>query len=159
MRVPASEGSCAEPPPPGLLAGIEQFNRGEYYEQHETLEVLWNAEPGSVRDLYRGILQLGVALYHLQRLNHHGVVTMLARAVDRLKPFAPACQRVDVSALVDDARSVLRAVELLGPTRLGQFDWTRAPRVRMLDEVEPGGGPERDTGPPGGTWDPPIRTG
>ena len=33
-----------EPPPPALLHGIEQFNAGEYWECHETLEGLWIAE-------------------------------------------------------------------------------------------------------------------
>ena len=37
--------ACLEPPPPGLLAGIEEFNRGEFFECHETLEELWMAEP------------------------------------------------------------------------------------------------------------------
>jgi hypothetical protein len=28
--------SCDQPPPPELLEGIAQFNRGEFFEQHET---------------------------------------------------------------------------------------------------------------------------
>jgi hypothetical protein len=43
---------CSEPPSPGLLRGIEQFNRREYFECHETLELIWNAEPGPIRTLY-----------------------------------------------------------------------------------------------------------
>lgn len=39
----------AEAPPPLLLEGIAQFNRGEYFEQHETLEILWRAEARPVR--------------------------------------------------------------------------------------------------------------
>ena len=44
---------CDESPPPRLLEGIAQFNRGEYFEQHETLELLWRAEPRTVRHLSR----------------------------------------------------------------------------------------------------------
>src|SRR5918992_5322278 len=36
---------CDDPPPPLLREGIAQFNRGEYFEQHETLEVLWRGGP------------------------------------------------------------------------------------------------------------------
>ncbi len=61
-----------EPPPPALLAGIEQFNAGEYWECHETLETLWRAEPRPVRDLYQGILQIGVAFHHLRNDNIPG---------------------------------------------------------------------------------------
>src|SRR5216684_3184734 len=123
---------CDESPPPRLLEGIVQFNRGEYFEQHETLELLWRAEPREIRRLYQGILQIGVAFHHLRRLNHHGTVYMLTRGSDYLAPFAPRCQRVDVQRLLDDAAAALREVERLGPSRLAEFDWALAPRVRLV---------------------------
>ena len=124
---------CDEPPPAALLDGIAQFNRGEYFEQHETLEVLWRAEPRPIRALYQGILQIGVALYHIQRRNHHGAVYMLTRGSTHLAPFAPACQHVDVQALLDAAAATLQAVDALGPARLHEFDWALAPRVRLVE--------------------------
>src|SRR5881392_3601505 len=123
---------CREPPPRELLEGIEQFNRGEYFEQHETLELLWRAEPRDVRRLYQGILQIGVAFHHLRKRNHHGTVYMLTRGSRYLAPFAPRCQRVDVDALLAAAAAALREVERLGPDRLGEFDWSLAPKVRLL---------------------------
>jgi len=124
--------ACAEPPPPELLKGIEEFNRGEYFEQHETLELLWRAETREVRRLYQGILQVGVAFHHLRRLNHHGTTYMLTRAARYLEPFAPACQAVDVRRLIADAASACTAVDRLGPERLAEFDWTLAPKVYLL---------------------------
>ena len=123
--------SCAEPPPPQLVEGITQFNRGDFFEQHETLELLWRAERRDIRHLYQGILQIGVAFHHLRRLNHHGTVYMLTRGPTYLAPFAPRCQGVDVEALLRDAAAALREVERLGPSRLGEFDWTLAPKVRL----------------------------
>jgi hypothetical protein len=127
--------ACSEPPPPALLEGIEQFNRGEYFEQHETLELLWRAERRGVRRLYQGILQIGVAFHHLRRLNHHGAVYMLTRGSRYLAPFAPRCQRVDVEALLREATDALTEVERLGPDRLGEFDWRLAPRVHLVDRT------------------------
>jgi predicted metal-dependent hydrolase len=124
---------CEEPPPPALLEGIAQFNRGEFFEQHETLELLWRAEHRSVRRLYQGILQIGVAFHHLRRLNHHGTVYMLTRGPAYLAPFAPRCQRVDVQALLDDASAALDEVRRLGPDRLREFDWRLTPKVRITD--------------------------
>ena len=124
--------SCDEPPPPLLLAGIAQFNRGEFFEQHETLEALWRAEPRDIRYLYQGILQIGVAFHHLRKLNHHGTVYMLTRGQRYLAPFAPQCQRVDVQGLLNDAEKALREVERLGPDRLRGFDWTLVPSVRFV---------------------------
>lgn len=123
---------CEEPPPPALLEGIAQFNRGLFFEQHETLELLWRAEGRRVRLLYQGILQIGVAFHHLQRGNHHGTVYMLTRGSGYLRPFAPRCQGVDVARLLDDAAAALREVERLGPDRLGDFDPRLVPIVRLI---------------------------
>jgi uncharacterized protein len=124
--------SCEEPPPPALVEAVAQFNRGDFFEQHETLELLWRAERRDVRRLYQGILQIGVAFHHLRRLNHHGTVYMLTRGSNYLAPFAPACQRVDVAALLRDAAAARREVERLGPARLAEFDWRLTPQVHMV---------------------------
>jgi predicted metal-dependent hydrolase len=125
--------SCDEPPPPLLLEGIAQFNRGEFFEQHETLELLWRAEPRNIRYLYQGILQIGVAFHHLRKRNHHGTVHMLTRGQNYLAPFAPRCQRVDVAALLDAAAAALREVNRLGADRLAEFDWSLTPQVRVVE--------------------------
>ena len=134
--------SCDEPPPPDLLEGIAQFNRGEFFEQHETLELLWRAERRDIRYLYQGILQIGVAFHHLRRLNHHGTVYMLTRGPRYLSPFAPRCRQVDVQTLLDDAAAALREVERLGPSRLAEFDWRLAPQIRLI-----GPAPSKASGP------------
>jgi uncharacterized protein len=128
-----STSLCEEPPPPQLLDGIAQFNRGEYFEQHETLELLWRAEPRDIRRLYQGILQIGVAFHHLRRRNHHGTVYMLTRGANYLAPFTPRCQGVDVARLLADAAAALSEVERLGADRLAEFDWTLAPTVHLCD--------------------------
>ncbi len=124
--------SCDEPPPRLLLDGIVQFNRGEFFEQHETLEQLWREERRDIRYLYQGILQIGVAFHHLRKCNHHGTVYMLTRGRRYLAPFAPCCQQVDVQQLLDDAARALREVERLGPDRLMEFDWRLVPKVRFV---------------------------
>ena len=124
--------SCDEPPPPLLIEGIAQFNRGEFFEQHETLELLWRAETRNIRYLYQGILQIGVAFHHLRKRNHHGTVYMLTRGQQYLAPFAPRCQRVNVEALLQDAAAALAEVERLGPARLAEFDWRLVPTVHLL---------------------------
>ena len=125
---------CDESPPRLLVDAVAQFNHGEYFEQHETLELLWRAEPREVRRLYQGILQIGVAFHHLRRRNYHGTVYMLTRGTHHLAPFSPRCQGVDVEKLLTDATSVLSIVERLGPDRLGDFDWQLVPIVRIFPE-------------------------
>jgi hypothetical protein len=138
VRAVTDHRACCDEPPPALLReGIERFNRGEYFEQHETLEILWRAERREIRRLYQGILQIGVAFHHVRRGNHHGAVYMLTRGSMYLRPFAPACQGIDVAALLAEAARALEAVEALGPGRLHDFDWTLVPRVRWAGRQTP----------------------
>jgi predicted metal-dependent hydrolase len=123
---------CDAPPPSELLHAIEQFARGEYFEQHETLENLWRATRAPIRELYHGILQIGVGLHHLRRGNHHGAAVLLEEGIERLRPFTPACQRVDVDALIREATRARERLIALGPDRIGEFDWSVAPRVRLV---------------------------
>jgi uncharacterized protein len=120
---------CDEPPPELLRRGIEQFNRREFFEQHETLEELWRAERRDVRYLYQGILQIGVAFHHLRRSNYHGVVYMLTRGSMYLSRVPGRCQGVDADGLRQAARLALDAVEALGAGRLHDFDPSLVPTV------------------------------
>jgi uncharacterized protein len=122
---------CADPPPPQLARGIEQFNAGEFYEQHETLELLWRATSAPVRDLYHGILQIGVGFHHWRRGNHHGAAVLLEEGIDRLRPFAPTCQGVDVVHLIAEATAARERLIALGPDRMHEFNLDQAPRVRF----------------------------
>jgi len=115
---------------PQMIRAFAQFNRGEYWHQHETLEAIWRAETdASMRNFYKGILQVGVGLHHLTRKNYPGTVKVLTRGITYLRPFAPRCMGVDVERLVADASQVLAQVELLGAERIGEINLNNLPRV------------------------------
>lgn len=121
--------SCNDPPPPGLLAGVELFNAREFYECHEVLEEIWLAEPGQIRTLYQGILQVGVAFYHLGRGNYRGATSLLETGITYLRGFTPTCMDFDVQRLVDDSIHAYAELQRLGKDRLDEFDKGLIPRV------------------------------
>lgn len=123
---------CDAPPPPTLLEGIEQFNKGDFFEQHETLELLWRDTRAPIRGLYHGILQIGVGLHHWRNGNHHGAGVLLEEGIARLAPFAPSCQTVDVATLIADATAARDELLRLGPERMQVYDFARAPKVRLI---------------------------
>jgi predicted metal-dependent hydrolase len=126
------DNACGEQPVPGLLAGIGEFNRGEFFECHETFEVLWMAEPRPVRRLYQGILQIGVAFYHLHAGRYRPVVTLLGRGAGYLQPFGPVCMGIDVAGLLEQAEACLAQVRHLGAERLDKFDWSLVPQIEVI---------------------------
>jgi CheY-like chemotaxis protein len=109
-------------PPPALCRGVEQFNAGEYWACHETLEALWNAEPGPIRDLYQGILQVGVAFHHLKHSNYAGAIKLFRRGLPRLRDLPEVCQGVHVGDLRVAARRIHDAAVELGPDRLPELN-------------------------------------
>ena len=125
---------CHEPPPEGLRRGVEQFNQREYFEAHETLETLWNAEPDPIRVLYKGILQVGVGCYHLLNGNYRGATLKLRTGADYLTAFAPRCMGVEVATLIADAQRLLAAIEAAGPERLAEVDRSLLPIVRLAHD-------------------------
>jgi len=123
---------CQAPLPEDVVRGIEEFNAGQYFEQHETLERAWRVEPRPVRDLYRGILQIGLALYQIERGNVRGAIKMFERAFHWLEPFRPACRGVDVDRLLAESRAVYEEVRQLGAEHIGEFDRSKFPIIHLL---------------------------
>jgi predicted metal-dependent hydrolase len=126
-------GGTSETPPETLpnlvLRGIEEFNRGEFFECHEYLEEAWMQESGRIRYLYQGILQVGVGFYHLQNGNWRGATGLLRNGTTRLKEFEPVTRGVDVTKLVSQSEHCLRQLETLGRERISEFDESKIPRV------------------------------
>lgn len=126
-RVPdtaALGDACAEPLSDLARTGIERFNAGDYYHAHDALEEAWMQDRGAGRELYRGLLQVGIAYYQIGRGNYRGAVKMLLRARQWLEPLPAVCRGVDVATLRADAERVHAALIAGGPQEVGQVDQT-----------------------------------
>lgn len=116
----ANSLSPAEPPAEFWL-GIEQFNQGDYYACHDTLEALWlEANPGD-QAFYQGILQIAVGLYHLTNLNWQGAAILLGEGSNRLTAYEEIYSGINVSNLTDQAVDWLTALQETGPEQVKQL--------------------------------------
>jgi predicted metal-dependent hydrolase len=119
---------------PGLaLRGIEEFNRGEFFECHEYLEDAWREEPGRIRYLYQGILQVGVGFYHQQNGNWKGATSLLRSGIARLEEFEPETSGIDVASLMRGSKRCLSELESLGRERVSEFDRSLIPKVEWTE--------------------------
>ncbi|HET9982561.1 MAG TPA: DUF309 domain-containing protein [Longimicrobiales bacterium] len=117
----------APQPPDALVAFVELFARGEFWEGHEALEAAWRANRSG---FYKGLILLASAFVHVGRGNAHGVGAQLAKAERELAPYAPAYLGIDVAALLEVARRG-QALARAHP-RAGTEAWRRllpAPRI------------------------------
>jgi predicted metal-dependent hydrolase len=125
-------GPCQKTAPPELQKAIEEFNSGEWFECHETLEELWVGEKGELRDLYQGLLQIAVALYHWRNGNFKGAVGLLQRGSDFLRRVSPRCLEVDVARVIADAAAMHEALEGLGEERMAEVGKQLVPRLHRV---------------------------
>lgn len=121
-RMKQLDCECGEPLPELAIEGVKKFNAGEYYPQHDLFEEQWVKTDGPVRDLYRAVLQVGVAYYQIERGNYRGALKMLQRSVQWLAVLPDVCQTIDVAQLRTDSYAVRAELERLGEDRLDEFD-------------------------------------
>ena len=114
--------TCQQPLSQKAVEGLEEFNRGEFYEAHEYLEEAWMADESLGRNLYRGVLQVAVAYYHILQGNHNGAAKLFLRVRQWIDPLPATCRGVDVARLRAEAREVHEELLRLGPERIGEFD-------------------------------------
>jgi uncharacterized protein len=106
---------------PAFEEAIAQFNSGDYYACHDTLEAIWNDAWQSDRAFYQGILQIAVGLYHLKSQNWHGAAILLGEGASRLPAYLPDYQSIDVEALLTDSLFILQKVQTNGKEGIAEI--------------------------------------
>jgi len=124
---------CHELPPAELQKAIDEFNSGDWFECHETLEELWVGEKGELRDFYQGVLQIAVALYHWRNGNLKGALGLLEKGSRCLSRVPAVCLGVDVSRLVADAGKVGEALAALGEERMSELGLHLVPALHRVE--------------------------
>jgi Domain of unknown function (DUF309) len=113
---------CREPLPALVIEGMRQFNAGQYYDAHETLEHAWIAEKRPIRDSYRAMLQIAVAYYHITNGNYEGAIKMFQRSRQWLVLLPDQCQGINIADLRQNATAVETHLRALGPEGIQHFD-------------------------------------
>lgn len=97
--------------PPAFAQAVAQFNQGDYYACHDTLEALWYDAPEPQRTLYQGLLQIAVAGYHYGRGNYRGATLLLGEGLSRLRRCGELPPKWDWTALMTQAQELLNALQ------------------------------------------------
>jgi len=113
---------CVGPLHPDAIIGIGLFNQGQYYEAHEALETAWRADRGPVRELYRGILQVGAGYLKIQRGNYGGAMKFFQSCRKWLNLYPDTCRGINVGKLCQDFQHVEAELMRLGPEHVLLFD-------------------------------------
>jgi len=123
--------NCSSSPSGEILRAFGEFNRGDWYDCHETLEELWIGSEDETRWFYQGILQIAIALLHWRNGNYGGSVSLLISGGDYLRRVSPVCQRIEVAALVGEADRFREELTRLGPERMTELPDSLIPKMRL----------------------------
>ncbi len=97
--------------PADLVAGMEHFNRGDYFEAHEAWEQTWYGTEGEESRFLKGLIQVAVALYHLESGNLKGARKVMGTALDYLKEFPSVRSGVDLDDLRTQVLPLFKELE------------------------------------------------
>ena len=100
-----------------LLRGAEQFNSGQFFECHDTLEELWQGMRGPARNFLQGLIQISVGFYHLGNGNLRGGESQLDKGMKNLSEYGDCYLRLDLASLRREVQIWLEKVR--GGEKLG----------------------------------------
>ncbi len=101
--------------------GLAEFNQGNFYACHDTLEAIWMEAEPSERNFYQGILQIAVACYHLENANWHGAVILLGEGTYRLRAYLPTHAGLQLDRFHATSCQLLQELQQLSPEALVSF--------------------------------------
>jgi uncharacterized protein len=125
--------------PSEFWQGIEQFNSGQFYACHDTLEALWIEATEPEKTFYQGILQIAVALYHLGNHNLRGAMILLGEGSNRLRRYPSVFAGVDVDELLEQSAALLNFLqqtdpEILTNLTLGVYEALPVPKIVLVQD-------------------------
>lgn len=86
-----------------------------FFEVHEVLERIWREVEGDVKRFLQGLIQIAAALHHVENANRDGARALFIAGRDKIAPFAPAFQGVNVAALLAGLDGWIAAGSTGGP--------------------------------------------
>lgn len=116
-------------PPHELDRAVAEFNRGQYWHCHETLEGLWLPEHYPLRLFYHGLIKAAVGLLHLERHNQRGATAKLTDAEHTLAPFLPQFWGIDTDRLRQDVIQRLGYIKADQPVNWDVVDQLPAVKI------------------------------
>ena len=115
--------------PTPLVRAIEQFNGGQFWECHETLEDIWLETAYPLRLFYHAIIKTAVGFHHAGRHNRHGAAVKLADGVQLLRIFAPRFMGVETADLAHETKRWLELVNAAEPLDWASLDGLERPTI------------------------------
>lgn len=108
--------------------GVEQFNTCEFWEAHESWELVWLPAAEPDKTFLQGIIQVAAGFHHHTKSNPAGARSLLRRGLEKIEKFPDGYRGLRLEELRVAARAWLAALEGRATSTPGAF-----PRIRHVD--------------------------
>jgi uncharacterized protein len=98
-----------------FLAGVKQFNHAQFFDAHETWEVLWMEASGADKIFLQGAIQVAAAFHHRSRGNVRGARSLLRAGLEKLERFPAVYRGIRVDRLREASSACLDALDRSEP--------------------------------------------
>jgi uncharacterized protein len=115
--------------PEEVQRGVVLFEVGLYFACHEYFETLWGRTGDAASDLYQGIIQIAVAIRHLESHNVRGAIVLLRYGMGRLQRYPVVYQGLPLAAWLERLETLLTHLETLPSPTVYQFDPRHVPHI------------------------------
>lgn len=116
----------------GLLAeGATLFDAGRYHEAHEAFEKVWLSSEAGDGDFFKGLVQVAICLYKLERGEFEGARMLHGGARRYLAAYLPAHRGLDVAGLLAGLQTHLRPLLRGRPGERPELDPATRPRMGL----------------------------
>ena len=115
--------------PEEVRRGVVLFEAGLYFACHDYFETLWGRTGDAASDLYQGMIQIAVAMRHLESHNVRGAVILLRYGIGRVQRYPAVYKGLPLAAWVERLEMLLTSLEALPSPTAYQFDPQQVPDI------------------------------
>jgi len=111
--------------PEEMLRGAVLFEAGLFFACHEYFETLWGRTGDPASDFYQGLIQVAVAMRHLESHNRRGARILLQTGTERLRRYPSVYKGLALGPFLEQLEQMQQDLSEASET----WEWGGAPRL------------------------------
>lgn len=114
------------------LQGIEYFNHGAYFEAHEIWEEIWMESTKTQKIFYQALIQLAVALHHLESQNLKGALSLYPKTMEKLSQLPDLFTGLNIRELEKNIDNCFQNYITFKPGDNYQIQYDNIPKITLI---------------------------
>ena len=110
--------------------GLNEYEKGDYFEAHEAWEDLWSDYNFRDRKFIQGLIQLSVSFVHLRNGNMIGARNLLKKCQDKFSEYNGIHREININELKFAIEAVSLTYENIKES--SEFDWDLVPVLKVF---------------------------